>query len=220
MQIYVKTLTGKILTIDCEPSDTIEKLKIKIQDKEGIPSEQQCLFFDKKILEKKMTIKYYNIKENSTMYLILKIVSPGIFYKVIFKDVEYKCPAYKMSHGLKEFMSEQTKIPIERIGLVIDYVLLGDKIQSIDSIIKENSKIFMVVKNFGKIKINVTCDGNQFEIECTEPLNLIEIKKVVNQSVDNLNDFDLLSNSDILTEEDDLEAAYKKSNNFIVVRRK
>ena len=53
MQIYVKTLTGKILTIDCEPSDTIEKLKIKIQDKEGIPSEQQCLLFDKKILEKK-----------------------------------------------------------------------------------------------------------------------------------------------------------------------
>ena len=167
-----------------------------------------------------MTIKYYNIKEDSTVFLVLKIISPGIFYKVIFKDVEYKCPAFHMIYNLKEFMSEQTKIPIERIGLVVDYVLLDDKNQLITSKIKENSKVFMVIKNFGKIKLNIICDGNEFEIECTEPLNLHEIKKLINQSVDNLNEFDLLSNSDILTEEDDLEAAYKKSNNFIVVRRK
>ena len=78
----------------------------------------------------------------------------------------------------------------------------------------------MVVKNLEIVKINITCDGNQFEIECTKPLNLNEIKDKIKQNVDNLNEFDLISYSDILTEEDDIDAAYSKSNNFVVVRRK
>ena len=98
--------------------------------------------------------------------------------------------------------------------MIDDYKCLMD--QNID----ENTKIYMVAKNLEEIEINITCDGNKFEIKCAKPLNLDEIKKLIRQKVNNLNEFDLLSLSYILSEDDDIDAAYSKSNNFIVVRRK